>query len=59
MREILKYIPWSGVGFILVSIVFIVYWMNHQQISFIYLILSELVLAIICFYGTDKEAQRK
>jgi hypothetical protein len=44
----LQYMPWSAVGFILGSIVLIVYRINHKEITFLWLFGAEAVLFFIC-----------
>ena len=59
MRDIVKSIPWSGVGFIFASVILVSFWTDHKYIPFPYVILTEIGLFFFFFYICDKESERK
>jgi hypothetical protein len=59
MKEIIKSIPWSGVGFIMASVILFGWWAKHREFPFVLVLVLETGLFFLCFYIVDKEAARK
>jgi len=59
VQELLKSIPWSGVAFIITSVLLFSYWIKHPEIPFLIIIILEATLFFICFFVCDQESQKK
>jgi hypothetical protein len=59
MKDILRDIPWAGVGFIFSSIAISVFWLNNPEFSLLYIVAVEIALFFFFFYLVDAEISRR